>query len=217
MVKKLDCRPGDRAPASATYMLCDDLGIPRGFVWSWSISGSDQKTHPRTLTRTMRIIARRQVDAPQFSFSLNIRPYRHHTTTDSYASPCRGWRHYATGESRGLSKKTVACRQAARTPLGSEVVTTSPHHDRPRSMFGATWCVSTALAAVRPFSGSGKLRRRYKKTVRNFLAAVGKGMVFIVVCLCAVLSVLSVRVCVGGYVRHLIHFGLRGGISSGQA
>ena len=62
-----------------------------------------------------------------------------------------------------------------------------------------------------------ELRRRYEKTVRNFLAAVGKGMVFIVVCLCAVLSVLSVRVCVGGYVRHLIHFGLRGGISSGQA
>ena len=157
MVKKLDCRPGDRAPASATYMLCDDLGIPRGFVWSWSISGSDQKTAPKDAdTHNENYIARRQVDAPQFSFSLNIRPYRHHTTTDSYASPCRGWRHYATGESRGLSKKTVACRQAARTPLGSEVVTTSPHHDRPRSMFGATWCVSTALAAVRPFSGSGK-------------------------------------------------------------
>ena len=61
MVNKLDCRPGDRAPASATYVLCDDLGnptglkaefaegeplayAPRGFVWSLSISGADEKT-----------------------------------------------------------------------------------------------------------------------------------------------------------------------------
>lgn len=60
MVTRLDCRPGDRAPASATYVLCDDLGnptgltaefakgeplayAPRGFVWSWSISGADEK------------------------------------------------------------------------------------------------------------------------------------------------------------------------------
>ena len=61
MVEKLDYRPGDRAPASATYVLCDDLGnptglkaefakgeplayAPRGFVWSWMISGADEKT-----------------------------------------------------------------------------------------------------------------------------------------------------------------------------
>jgi hypothetical protein len=61
MVKNLDCRPGDRAPASATYMLRDNLGnptglkaefvegeplayAPQGFVWSLSISGADEKT-----------------------------------------------------------------------------------------------------------------------------------------------------------------------------
>jgi hypothetical protein len=61
MVRNLDCRPGDRAPASATYMLRDDLGnptglkaefaegeplayAPQGFVWSLSISGADEKT-----------------------------------------------------------------------------------------------------------------------------------------------------------------------------
>jgi hypothetical protein len=60
MVKKLDCQPGDGASASATYMLCDDLGnptglkadfaegeplayAPRGCVWSWSIGGADEK------------------------------------------------------------------------------------------------------------------------------------------------------------------------------
>jgi len=64
MVKKLDYRPGDRAPASATYVLCDDLGNPTGlkaefakgeplsyapwgFVWSWMISGADEKPDPR--------------------------------------------------------------------------------------------------------------------------------------------------------------------------
>jgi hypothetical protein len=126
MVKKLDCQPGDGAPASATYMLCDDLGNPTGLKPT-SRRGSRSHMHrgalfghgrsaeqtkrltPRTLTLTVQIIARKQVEAPQFSFSLNIRPYRHHTTTDSYASPCRGWRHYATGESRGLNKKTVLC------------------------------------------------------------------------------------------------------------
>jgi hypothetical protein len=61
MVKKLNCGPGDLAPVSATYMLCDDLGnptgltaefakgeplahAPRGFIWSCSIGGVDEKT-----------------------------------------------------------------------------------------------------------------------------------------------------------------------------
>jgi hypothetical protein len=40
MVRNLDCRPGDRAPASATYMLRDDLGNPTGLKAEFAEGGA---------------------------------------------------------------------------------------------------------------------------------------------------------------------------------
>jgi hypothetical protein len=64
MVKSLNCGPGDLAPVSATYMLCDDLGnptglkaefakgeplayAPRGFIWSCSTSRTEETTETK--------------------------------------------------------------------------------------------------------------------------------------------------------------------------